>query len=353
MAAVLVAAAGTAADAGERSGDRDYPVLPIAFYTQETSLGLGAMAVTSHRWDGSPPEARPNSLRAVAFYTLKHQYNVALSPEVYLSGGRHNLSLDASFRKWPDTFWGVGRAAAEENPGEAFSRRVLSARLAARTAVRAAFYVGYLLDAETSSISDTEDGGLLSSGTVPGADGGSVVGAGALVDLDDRDRIFWPGAGRYFRISGIWYAQTLGSAHAFSRIVADLRGFVTPWQDHVIALQALGEFTGGQPPFYRLPQLGGESNMRGLYRGRFRDRQAVSAQVEYRWPFAQRLAAVAFVGAGEVAPELSAFDLGSLLWTGGVGFRFALDREDRMNLRLDVGISRYGVAPSIVVMEAF
>jgi len=44
---------------------------------------------------------------------------------------------------------------------------------------------------------------------------------------------------------------------------------------------------------------------------------------------------------------------GDLQVTGGFGLRVALDPKERINLRVDLGFSKYGVFPIVVITEAF
>ena len=65
-------------------------------------------------------------------------------------------------------------------------------------------------------------------------------------------------------------------------------------------------------------------------------------QVEYRLPLFWRIGAVAFGGAGVVAPSVSAFDRAKVYASGGGGLRFAPSKKAPVNIRLDVA---YGDEP--------
>jgi len=66
----------------------------------------------------------------------------------------------------------------------------------------------------------------------------------------------------------------------------------------------------------------------------------LAGQAEYRWRFYERWGAVAFAGIGSVwgnDQEEEAFEK-SLLPAGGLGMRFMVSREKRINLRLDYAV---------------
>jgi hypothetical protein len=135
----------------------------------------------------------------------------------------------------------------------------------------------------------------------------------------------------------------------------DVRRFFPLGAGQVLALQAKGRIMTGDPPFYRLATIGGISVLRGLYDGRFRDKTAVAVQAEYRFPIpiTKLLGGVVFAGVGEVAERPADLSLVDLQVAGGVGIRVMLDPRERINLRIDVGFSSYGVYPILVITEAF
>jgi outer membrane translocation and assembly module TamA len=99
--------------------------------------------------------------------------------------------------------------------------------------------------------------------------------------------------------------------------------------------------------------IGADTAMRGYPRGRYRDRQAITAQVELRSAHWRRVGAVAFAGAGTVAPSLS--DLASGAWypSLGAGVRYVLSPKDRTVVRLDLGIGRGSFGINVGIGEAF
>lgn len=74
-------------------------------------------------------------------------------------------------------------------------------------------------------------------------------------------------------------------------------------------------------PFVDLPTLGGAYHLRGYSWGRFRDRWAAAASLEYSWPVHAFIAAFAFVDAGRVAGTAEALDDISPRISGGIGLQ--------------------------------
>ncbi|MCR5887400.1 hypothetical protein LRS06_06320 [Hymenobacter sp. J193] len=78
--------------------------------------------------------------------------------------------------------------------------------------------------------------------------------------------------------------------------------------------------------------------MRGIYEGRFRDRQLLAAQVELRQQLFWRLRGVVFGSAGQVQPQVTDFRPGEFNLAGGAGLRIDVNRQDRLSIRIDYGV---------------
>jgi outer membrane protein assembly factor BamA len=100
--------------------------------------------------------------------------------------------------------------------------------------------------------------------------------------------------------------------------------------------------------------LGGSYWMRGYYYGRYRDKNMVTFQTEYRFPLFWRFGGVAFAGLGDVAPEFKKFNTKTIKWTFGTGLRFTFDAQEKINARLDFGFGNDGnFGFYAMVVEAF
>lgn len=339
-----------------------WSALPVAIYTPETELGLGGFGLyywrdghaVSHRDAEHARFAnRPSSLAVVGLYTTKNQVLVDVVPEFYLGGGHVHAKLNVAYRRFPDSFWGVGREVrdhAEERYD--FDALRVQAQIFARE--RGGVYGGGLLEFEDATVTP-KDAGELMAAQVHGADGSRLTGVGFAVGMDTRDvttdtsRGFW----HEFRLR--LFDSALGGNADFAQYALDLRNFTDLGGGHVFASQLLFEGSSGRPPFHRLATLGGPFLLRGYYSGRFRDRFHLAGQLEYRFPLFWRLRGVVFAGAGQVASDWGkvSANVNHVEVAAGGGLRFALDRDERLNVRLDMGVGRLGPAFYFHVSEAF
>jgi outer membrane protein assembly factor BamA len=86
--------------------------------------------------------------------------------------------------------------------------------------------------------------------------------------------------------------------------------------------------------------LGGSEDLRGFREFRFRDRNVVVYNLEYRWEVFSGMDMALFGDAGKVFPDRSDFSLSNLEGAYGIGLRF--NQAKAVFLRIDIGRSREG-----------
>ncbi len=135
-----------------------------------------------------------------------------------------------------------------------------------------------------------------------------------------------------------------GDAYGFTRLAADLRGFVPLGSvQRILALRAFvssdNPDAGARVPFYLQQDLGGSHTLRGFESFRFRDDNVLLLQAEYRFYPAPALELALFVDSGRVAPEFSDV-IGHMATNAGFGVRFK--SKDATYVRLDIAKGREG-----------
>jgi outer membrane protein assembly factor BamA len=93
-------------------------------------------------------------------------------------------------------------------------------------------------------------------------------------------------------------------------------------------------------PFFLLPSLGGGSTLRGFSSWRFRDRNSLLLQAEWRIMDNRFFDTAVFYDSGKVAARTSDLDFKGMRHDVGVGFRF--HSPDATLLRIDVARSQEG-----------
>jgi hypothetical protein len=123
------------------------------------------------------------------------------------------------------------------------------------------------------------------------------------------------------------YDDTELDLFSFNRVQVDVQQYVPLLRDRrVLALRARAIMNdadaGAEVPFYFQPTLGGPDDLRGFRNFRFRDRNTLLFQAEYRWEIFTAMDGAIFYDMGKVAPRLEDFHLSDFERDFGIGFRF-------------------------------
>ena len=327
--------------------------LPYAYYTPETKFAFGGGGVYSFRPSDSAPSDRPSSLRLAITYTQLNQMILALMPEIYLMKGQYFFGAFYGYYHYPSKFWGVGNETLD-SAEEQYEQNDFESNTEVQRQVRSGLYIGLRFRYQNMEVEDAAPNGGLRIGAIPGSGGGTASGLGIIINHDTRDHVYQPSKGFYNQLSAVFFGGTIGSDYTFTVLNVDLRRYFSVFGSHVIALQTYDGFIDGDCPFQMMNLLGGSYYMRGYYRGRYRDRNMITFQGEYRFPIYWRIGAVGFAGAGDVADRITTFRLDRFKYSLGFGIRFTFDARERINARLDFGFGKGDNAGIYaMVLEAF
>ena len=338
-------------DADERFG-----IVPIGavLYAPETGVTFAAAALMYTRL-GPPGRVRDSKVMVAAAYTLKSQWLVQLSGSLFAFEDAAALDYEVDVSYFPKKFYGIGNDTSIKDDEEDYIRQAYQVELRPALRILPNIYAGPAFQIKQYDVKEIEPGRQLASGRIWGAEGGTDIAFGVAGFYDTRDPTLNPLRGTFVDMQLMHSGPTWGSDFQYQSYVVDVRGYIliVPRHEHVLAWQAYGEFHTGQPPFWMLSELGGPSRMRGHYQGRYRDRQMLEFQGEYRAPIVWRLGAVAFAGVGDVAHDLDDFRPADTKFSLGGGLRLMLDRDARINVRVDVGWAGDDWGPYVALGEAF
>ncbi len=312
-------------------------ILPVIMHSPETGWGLGAYVLRYREaYDmDTPGLANPmNMYSAVGLYTTEKQIRINISAEHYLSPDYQGI-LEIDLRKYPNQYCGIGNDTTimEE---EDYTDNSLEFELGVMRDISGSLSIGPNYRVLRSYITRVENGGALDSGFLPGSESFTVHGIGLKAAYDVRNAVIFPTSGYLIQAQSMQYHEGWGSDFTFSKSSLDARAYYTLFKKHVLAFQYVYLFTDGSAPFQELAELCDHDTMRGFYEGRYRDHNALMLQAEYRFPLFYRFGAAVFGGVGDVASRFDKFSSGDPKVAGGVGFRYAWDTKQNLNIRLDI-----------------
>ena len=179
---------------------------------------------------------------------------------------------------------------------------------------------------------------------------------GAFAKYDLRDHPGNPRSGGLYQIEGGYYRDRDLGAYSFRRWTMEAQQYFPFFNERrVIAVRGKLELTNANSnqavPFFLMPTVGGSDDLRGYREFRFRDRNAVVFNLEYRWEAFSGLDLALFGDAANVFKEVDEIRLKKLKTAYGFGFRF--NTEQSVFWRIDFGFSPEGMRPFIKFNHVF
>ncbi len=328
---------------------------PTIAYTPETSWEFGISSLLVYH-AGRDTTNRLSEVSTFAFVTLEGQYGIWLDNALYTKDNTWFFLGRARYQRFPLKYFGIGSGTPASHVAVVDSRMLLLRQRALRRVV-SSLYAGVELDVQHLGQVDFRWANGQEAQPLPaGGDGTFNLGLGAGLVFDQRHNVLNVREGFFGEVAWLSYRPGWGSEYRFDAAFVDMRYFLPVRRSEVLAFQGYGTFLKGEVPYHQLAQMGGETIMRGYYTGRYRDRQYVAVQAEYRWlPFAfsRRWGGALFASAGMVDRNLVSSSPKYVRMAGGAGIRFLLFPRKDIFTRLDVAFTQEGTGFYFYIGEAF
>lgn len=346
------------------AGESDKPIqkyrfsgYPQAAYSKETGFIGGGILFLKYRPEITADiiDDIENNFSFTARYSEKHQFYAKFEPDIYIYNGDYFLSLPLEYQNWPSTFYGIGNDSSEKD-GEDYTPEIFKTSVTLKRKLLDKWSIALLYELEYFKILKMKSDLLLATKTIPGSEENLVSGSGISLIFDTRDSETYPEKGNFFTINFLNFNPFLGSDYNFSRIDLDLRHFLSPGNNQVLAIQSGLTMIKGDAPFNKLSKV--DSFLRAYNVDQFIDLHVGALRMEYRifpsdWKILKRIGFVFFTETGQVANSLAEFAFSELKLSYGLGIRYAIFTDEIFNLRLDVGFGKNSSNISVSGGEAF
>lgn len=183
---------------------------------------------------------------------------------------------------------------------------------------------------------------------IPGADAlrTDYVVTGGWMEFDIRNKWADPAVGVVARITAARYEDTKLDDFDFTRIIADVKGYVPLGpKNRILALRIRTSHSlddsDSEIPFYLMETLGGAETVRGYREFRFRDARNLYLSAEYRWEVWKFVDFSLFLDAGKVFDDAKEFNFEGMHTGYGGGLR--VHTPGGMTFRMDLARSREGL----------
>lgn len=310
--------------------------IPILFYGPETRLGFGAAGFFSFKTNPLDTILRPSQINLGAAYTLEKQVLTYASFDIWALQNKVVFNGEIGYYRYFYNFYGLYN---EPRKVEQYSVNYPRVRFKGYYEVLPGLYGGIHYTFDNFDVVEREEGGQLIQDKITGSQGGIISGLGIGMKYDTRNHNFYPTKGYSIQASFERFGKWVGSDFTYNLTTIDAIRYFDLENDKVISANIYGRFIQGDAPFFHQPQVGGNSKMRGYYDGYWLAKQKIGWQAEFRTPLFWRFGMVAFAGNAIVADQINQMQWKNIRTTAGLGVRFKVDKERKINARIDFGVS--------------
>jgi outer membrane protein assembly factor BamA len=320
--------------------------IPISNPTIGTGLGaVGALLFPLTRSDTISPPAVGG---LGGFYTDSNSFGFGLAMRAYLAEDHWRALAGGAYGKFHYDVFPIGIGPGSDAKSIPIVQEVTGLSAEALRRVSETFLVGARYRYVQTNLK-IESGDLGSEAAPPERDFSVPLAAlGLRVQSDSRDSTFYPLKGALFDLNADFYDPAFGSRRVFQSYKAYGNVYVSTGERQVLAARLSACSVRGDAPFYALCLFGMKNDLRGYQVGKYLNRAMLAAQAEYRLSLPESLGFfghfgfVGFAGVGEVAPGFGDFTSENLLPSAGLGVRYLLAKQNRVNFRLDYAWGKAG-----------
>jgi hypothetical protein len=339
-AAVVESIEANARDDGARNGEG--MIVPLPF--ENPLIGTGLVLVAGYLYHDDPTSKSstpPSILGAGVMYAEEGTWAAALGHRGYWDDGR-----------WRTTLAGVtGEINYDLTLGEGDLEQKIGVNQALQgvtlEAARRVWNHGWLGGSFVYGTTDVSAPNFQVANDIVLSD------VGVSGEWDTRDDTFAPRSGTYSSLEVQRFDEALGSDYDFTRFDAAVNGYRALAERHVLAWRLAGQHVEGDAPFFALPWLGTGCDLRGYSPGEYVGRTLLAGQAEWRMQLTPRWGVVGFGGVATIKNAPTDFKSSDWLPAGGVGVRFRVTDQFRVNVRADVAWGRDDHTFTLTVGEAF
>ena len=231
-----------------------------------------------------------------------------------LAGGRVFATIYGRRYDFPEEdFFGLGPDSLRQNET---SYGLKSTDVGGRAGVRAAPWLSFssgvdYLTPDVTTLPEQPD----------------FIRADAMAELNTRQPRGNPRQGLRYALTVQRFEDRKGAVFDFNRVDLDVQHYISLYKNRrVLALHGFASVsdtaTGSEVPFYYQRTLGGPDDLRGFRQFRFRDRNQLLLQAEYRWEIFTAVDGALFYDTGKVASRVEDLNFQNLESDYGIGFRF-------------------------------
>lgn len=326
-----------------------FAVLPAAGYSLQTGFAvLLAANGTFYAFKNPVADSHASTLLTSLTYSQYNQIIFPVQTSLWTKNGLYNIIFDWRFMAYPSTTFGLG-GKTTLNDGYTIDFNYLKLHESVMRKISNNLFVGigFYYDAFWDVSEIGVDSGVKTSFDKYGFQKQvHSVGIAARLQYDSRDNPVNPSKGTYLNVVYRPNRTWMGSSNNWNSFLAEYRRYfhLTPTTKNVLAIWSYNWLTlgKGKPPYLLLPSTGWDdffNTGRGYIQGRFRGKDMVYAETEYRFGISKNglFGGVVFANSQSFSEKLNT-QLHLFTPAFGAGARIKFNKFTGANLCIDYGV---------------
>jgi hypothetical protein len=340
---------GEASPISNNSNDkkRYFAIFPAVGYTLQTRLAVIVAGNVAFFARGDTL-AKLSSITSSLAVTENSQVVLPIQSNIWTKDNKYNLVGDWRISKYPQDTYGLGGTNDIDTSDNLINYSYFRLYQTLMRRINNNFYagIGYNLDYHWNiSEKGYSDGRASDFAKYPG-DHYTTNSSGLSLNLlyDDRDNPINPLQGEYANIVLRNNFTFLGSDQNWQSLLVDVRKYITVGhKGNVLAFWSYDWLVlNGTPPYLDLPSTSWDTYTntgRGYIQGRFRSRQMLYIESEYRYHITRNglLGGVLFANAQSFSQYPGNYSFQYVQPAAGLGLRVKLNKTSKTNIDIDYG----------------
>lgn len=339
---------------------KTFMVLPLIINNPTMKTGFGAMPMYFFKFNAEDKLSPPSIVALYGIYSTNKSYVFVPSARLYwnndknratIIGGRFRMNNDFNYENEQGDDFQLVYSELRNFVTLEYSRKIVGD-----------FYLGLLyLGTKTKYVfdqgSEEENDFTEDFFNKNGITDNFVSSIGLNISFDNRDYVYYPTSGLTFSVRPKLNREWLGSDSDYIDTDFSAAYFYALSENSILAFAIAGGFATGDVPFDGYQGYGVRNSLRGYAPGKYKGRHMIASQVEYRRKIYKRWGAVLFAGSGSIwGNEKNGEESFERNWlpSAGLGARYMVSKEKKINLRLDFAVGVDGNQGLYFgIMEAF
>lgn len=328
-----------------------FSVLPAAGYAMNTGWAGIVAANIAFYIDTSISEKKISAISTNFDYTEYRQAILPFYANIWTKGNKYNIQIDDRYIKYPSLIYNIGKGSPSSSGYNIDYKGLKLHQTLLRAVAKDAYLgVGYYYDRIWDVHEMDPPAGIITSFQAYGQDQ-NVVASGPVLRflVDTRSSTINPQQGWFGNMTYRPNMKSLGSTSNWQMLQLEARRYLNFPSNtrNILALWTHNWFTAsGKPPFLMLPSTGWDdayNSGRGYIQGRFRDRNMLYLESEYRFVITPN-----GLFGGVLFANVQNFSANALRgyqgWIpgGGMGLRIKVNKQSGANVCIDYGFGREG-----------